>query len=236
MNLLLINASQLSGGNEATVTGRQHQHILKVLRKKVGDRIHVGVIDGDIFDASISALSSTDCTLLLGECQPAPAPLPCTLILAMPRPKMLRRVLQTVSAMGVKEIYLINSYRVEKSFWQTPFLEPQALKEQLILGLEQAKDTIMPTVHIRKLFKPFVEDELPAIIGDQEAWIAHPRVDGFCPNADKKSRIVAIGPEGGFIEYEVEKLIEAGCEAFSLGPRILRVENAVPVVLAKLFN
>jgi len=236
MNLLLISPDQLDHEHTVVVSGRQHQHILKVLRKKVGDRIQVGVIDGDIFDASISALSSTDCTLLLGEYQPAPAPLPCTLILAMPRPKMLRRVLQTVSAMGVKEIYLINSYRVEKSFWQTPFLDPKAIDEQLILGLEQAKDTLMPRVHIRKLFKPFVEDELPAIIGEQEAWLAHPRVDGFCPKADDTARVVAIGPEGGFIEYEVNKLIEAGCEAFSLGPRILRVENAVPVVLAKLFN
>ncbi len=197
--------------------------------------MQVGIINGDIYDAVIDKVDDDHCAIRLGESTPAPAPLPCTLILAMPRPKMLRRVLQTVSAMGVKDIYLINSYRVEKSFWQTPFLEPDALTEQLQLGLEQAKDTIMPTVHIKKLFKPFVEDELPSIIGKDEAWVAHPRVDGYCPAADNKRRTVVIGPEGGFIPYEVEKLQEAGCDAFSLGPRILRVENAVPVVLAKLF-
>ncbi|WP_178101944.1 16S rRNA (uracil(1498)-N(3))-methyltransferase, partial [Pseudomonas yangonensis] len=71
--------------------------------------------------------------------QPPPAKLPLTLILALPRPKMLKRVLQTVSAMGVPRLVLVNSYRVEKSFWQTPFLDPEALREQLILGLEQAR-------------------------------------------------------------------------------------------------
>ena len=87
---------------------------------------------------------------------------------------MLRRSLQTIAAMGVKTLYLINSSRVEKSFWQTPLLAPEALEEQLLLGLEQAKDTLMPEIHLRKLFKPFVEDELAEIIKGSQALVAHP--------------------------------------------------------------
>ena len=236
MNLLLISADQARTDQPITISGRQHQHIKKVLRKNEGDPLQIGIVDGDIYQATITRIDSDHTQVVLGEPSPAPAALPCTLIMAMPRPKMLRRVLQTVSAMGVKEIYLINSYKVEKSFWQTPFLEPDAVNEQLLLGLEQAKDTCMQTLHIKKLFKPFVEDELPGIIGNHKAYIAHPRVDGYCPNPSDEQQTVVIGPEGGFSDYEVDKLIEAGCTAFTLGPRILRVENAVPVILAKLFK
>ena len=83
---------------------------------------------------------------------------------------MLRRTLQSISSLGVKQIYLINSARVEKSFWQTPFLSDEALHNELALGLEQARDTVMPEIYQRKLFKPFVEDELSEIIGNSQAW------------------------------------------------------------------
>ncbi|WP_205883596.1 16S rRNA (uracil(1498)-N(3))-methyltransferase, partial [Pseudomonas viridiflava] len=86
-----------------------------------------------------------------------------TLLLPLPRPKMLRRVFQTVATMGVPKVILLNSYRVEKSFWQTPFLEPHAIREQLILGLEQARDSVLPEIVIEKRFKPFVEDRLPQL-------------------------------------------------------------------------
>ncbi len=87
---------------------------------------------------------------------------------------MLRRVLQTVAAMGVPKVVLVNSYRVEKSFWQTPFLEPEAIREQLILGLEQARDTVLPEIVIEKRFKPFVEDRLPAMTAGTLGLIGHP--------------------------------------------------------------
>src|SRR5690606_26111522 len=95
--------------------------------------------------------------------EPPPSPLPITLLLGLPRPKMLKRILQSATVLGVKNIYLINSYRVEKSYWQTPFLSEKAIREQLVLGLEQGCDTVLPQVHLVKRFKPFVEDELPNI-------------------------------------------------------------------------
>ena len=146
---------------------------------------------------------------------------------------MLKRILQTVSAMGVKELYLINSYRVDKSYWSTPILNQ--VEEQLKLGLEQAGDTIMPRVHLRKRFKPFVEDELPEIAKNTRSLVAHPYDAEQCSAPESIPTTLAIGPEGGFIEYEVDKLNQCGFKSVHIGERILRVENAVPVLLAKLF-
>ena len=183
----------------------------------------------------ITTLTDEHATISLELDVQPPKPLPITVILALPRPKMLRRVLQTIAAMGVKNVYLINSTRVEKSFWQSPFLQPQAIEEQLILGLEQAKDTILPSVHLRKLFKPFVEDELTDIVGGSTAIIAHPGAKKPCPINLNSQVTLAIGPEGGFIPYEVTKLSAIGFDPMHLGPRILRVETAVPALLGRLF-
>jgi RsmE family RNA methyltransferase len=167
--------------------------------------------------------------------QPPPAPLPITLLLALPRPKMLKRVLQSVSSLGVKQIYLLNSYRVDKSFWGSPLLTEEKLQEQLLLGLEQARDTIVPHVTLCPRFKPFVEDELPGIAAGTVAYVAHPGAEMACPHALEQKITLAIGPEGGFIPYEVKKLQECGLVPIHLGERILRVETAVPVLLSRLY-
>jgi len=148
---------------------------------------------------------------------------------------MLKRVLQTVSAMGVARLVLLNSYRVEKSFWQTPFLEPAAIREQLILGLEQARDTVLPDVTLEKRFKPFVEDRLPSLADGTLGLTGHPGEYPACPRAVDGPVTLAIGPEGGWIPYEVELLRLAGLQPVQLGERILRVETAVPALLARLF-
>ncbi|MDY3198950.1 MAG: 16S rRNA (uracil(1498)-N(3))-methyltransferase, partial [Pseudomonadaceae bacterium] len=166
--------------------------------------------------------------------QPPPPKLPLTLLLAMPRPKMFRRILQHCATLGVAQIVLLNSYRVEKSFWQTPFLQPDSIRENLLLGLEQARDTVLPELHIEKRFKPFVEDRLPELLGDSLGLVAHPGDYPPCPRAVDGAVTLAIGPEGGWIAYEVDKLIEAGLQPVQLGERILRVETAVTALVARL--
>ncbi len=234
MNLLLLKSDDLNG-NHARIKGRQLQQLINVQHSAVGDSIRAGEINGSMGSATILELNDSQALLEVDFNSPAPPPIPLTLILAMPRPKMLRRSLQTIAAMGVKQIYLINSYRVEKSFWQTPFLKPEAIEENFILGLEQSRDTQLPELHIRKRFKPFVEDELPEISKHSKNLLAHPLTESRCPIDIQQPTTLAIGPEGGFIPYEVEMLNTAGFETVHIGPRILRVETAVPALISRLF-
>jgi RsmE family RNA methyltransferase len=164
-----------------------------------------------------------------------PTALPLTLILALPRPKAIRRVLRTASSMGVKRIVLLNARRVEKSYWQSPYLEADAMNEQVLLGLEQARDTALPEIMVRPLFKPFVEDELPALIRETLPLIAHPAALEECPRNIGRAVTLAVGPEGGFIPYEVEKFVDSGFTPIRLGDRILSTEAIVPALLARLF-
>ncbi|MDO6441310.1 16S rRNA (uracil(1498)-N(3))-methyltransferase [Marinobacter sp. 2_MG-2023] len=236
MNLALLFDEDFVTRDRVILRGRRLEHIRAVIGVSTGDQLSVGRVNGQMGLGKVLRLTDSEAELIVTLDQQPPAPLPLTLLLAMPRPKMFRRILQTSATLGIKDIWLINSYKVEKSFWQTPWLSDENLRENLTLGLEQAKDTAMPSVHIRKLFKPFVEDELPALLNGKQALVAHPGTATPCPTHLDRPAALCIGPEGGFTPYEVGKLEDAGCQSVHLGPRILRVETAVPVLVSRLFD
>jgi RsmE family RNA methyltransferase len=235
VNLLLLEDQDFVAADRIHLSGRRLKHLNEVHRAEAGDSLRVGRLNGLMGRGQLLRLDGQEAELQVECDQPPPTKLPLTLLLALPRPKMLRRVLQTVSAMGVPRLILLNSYRVEKSFWQTPFLQPEAIREQLILGLEQARDTVLPEVVIEKRFKPFVEDRLGQLAAGSLGLIGHPGAYPDCPRAVEQPVTLAIGPEGGWIPYEVEKLQEVGLQPVQLGARILRVETAVTALLARLF-
>lgn len=235
MNLLLLDDTDFVAADRVLLRDRRLTHLHEVHRAESGDSLRVGRLGGLMGEGRLLKLERDEAELQVSFTHAPPAKLPLTLLLALPRPKMLRRVLQTVAAMGVPRLVLLNSYRVEKSFWQTPFLEAEAIREQLILGLEQARDTVLPEVVIEKRFKPFVEDRLPTLAAGSLGLIGHPGPWPACPRALDEPVTLAIGPEGGWIPYEVDKLREAGLAPVQLGERILRVETAVTALLARLF-
>ena len=235
MNLLLLEDADFVATDRAVLSGRRLKHLHEVHGAENGDTLRVGRLGGLMGRGTLLTLDAQHAELQVELDQPPPTKLPLTLLLALPRPKMLKRTLQTIAAMGVPRLVLLNSYRVEKSFWQTPFLTEEAIREQLILGLEQARDTLLPEVLIEKRFKPFVEDHLPAMVADTLGLVGHPGDFPACPRNVDQPVTLAIGPEGGWIPYEVEKLQEAGLQPVQLGERILRVETAVPALLARLF-
>jgi len=236
MNLLLLSPEQLTSETRARVQGRQLRHMLDVHGAGIGDSLRVGVVNGAIGSAVLTDLTDTDASLEITWQEDPPTPLPLILVLALPRPKMLRRIIQSCVAMGVKRLVIINSYRVDKSYWQTPWLGDEALAEQITLGLEQARDTLWPEIVQRKRFKPFVEDELAAMTEGTRRLIAHPGSATACPQGLTELVSLCIGPEGGFIPYEVNLILEQGFEVVHLGPRILRTETAVPAILGRLFD
>ncbi len=236
MNLLLLEPADRLDADRVILRDRRLKHLQEIHQATSGDTLRVGWVNGPMGEARITRLTADEAELrLIRLDQIAPAKLPVTLILALPRPKMLRRIFQSIASLGVPRLILLNSYRVEKSFWQTPFLEPAAIREQLLLGLEQARDTQLPEVHLERRFKPFVEDQLASLVTGTRGLVSHPGDYPACPRALNEPVTLAIGPEGGWIPYEVDKLQAGGLQPVQLGERILRVETAVTALLARLF-
>ena len=237
MNLLLLDEDDLGADGLARVRGRRARHVAGVLRAAPGDRISVGRLGGRVGSAEVLAVSDDEVVLRPALDADPPPPSPVSLLLALPRPKILRKVLQAVASMGVRRVVLVGSWRVEKSYFASPLLAPAAVAAELRLGLEQGKDTVAPEVLVRRHFKPFVEDELDAFFppGASHRLLAHPVAPAplAASAAALPGAVVAIGPEGGFTPYEAGTLERLGFAPFSMGPRPLRVDVAVPFAVAQ---
>jgi 16S rRNA (uracil1498-N3)-methyltransferase len=234
VNLLLIEPSEIVGHGLARVEGRKAQHLAKVLGKGVGDPVRVGELGGQLGKGTIERVEPTAAWVRYELEEDPPRESPVQLVLALPRPPMLRRILGHATALGVKRITLLHTARVEKSFWDSHSVQGPAIEQLLRLGLEQARDTVMPVVELRRRFLPFVEDELDAWAGQGRRLVAQPLHEAASPEHAAQPTTVVVGPEGGLVPFEVERLMERGFIPVSLGPRILRVETAVVALLARL--
>lgn len=210
------------------------KHLQQVLQVKVGDSVKVGIRQGQLAIATVISIQPQAITLAdIRLQQPPPTKLPLTVILALPRPKVLRRLLMDITAMGVEKLILVNSFRSEKSYWQSPLLA--RMNEFITEGLQQACDTVPLQVIMKKRLKPFIEDELPTLIHHKQAIVAHPYASQHINTIwqDNCHHILIIGAEGGWTEYEVALFKANGCEVAHINQRILRTENAVSVLCAK---
>lgn len=232
MNLLLVQPSEVAGA-EVVVAGRRAAHVRSVLRAKPGDRIRVGVVRESVGTAEV--VHSGDDELVLGNAEfesagPAPS---LRLIIALPRPKALRRLLQTAASFGVAHIDIVNAWRVSKSYWSSPSIESIALENELWLGCEQGRHVWLPSIATHRLLMPFIEGLSK---NDRETrLVAHPGAAKWLRDVRPSSSpaTLAIGPEGGWIDAELASLDEVGFEKISVSKAILRSEIALAAALAQ---
>jgi RsmE family RNA methyltransferase len=240
VNLILLVPDDFAPDGTVRLTGRRARHVHEVHRARVGDGLTVGRVDGPVGRGTVLSVERDEVRLSATFPEEPPPPTGIDLLLAMPRPKVLRRVLQSAASLGARRIVLVNAQRVEKSYFDTPFLEAAEVERNLVLGLEQARDTVMPEVLLRKLFRPFVEDELEALWPRATCarLLAHPAaargLEGCDVGKDRSPAVLAIGPEGGWISFELELLEAHAFCPFGLGSRILRVETAIPFAFGQV--
>lgn len=233
MNLLLFLDEDFIAPDRARLSGRRLAHAREVLGAKPGDALKVGRLGGRVGLGRVLRLDEDMLEMEVDLTEDPPSKLPLTLLLALPRPKVLDRCLQSAAALGVARIVLLNAWRVEKAYWTSPKLEEGHLRAQLVLGLEQARDTLLPELQLARLFVPFMEETLPTFATARKL-LAHPNADAACPRGLEGATILALGPEGGWIQSELDSFARAGFEAVSMGPRVLRTETALAALVGRL--
>jgi len=231
LNRVLFEADECQEADLLTLSDHRFQHLTRILKARLGDRIRIGMINGRAGYGEVINLTDEAVSLRLTLTECAPPRHPAMLILALPRPKMLRRVLRTCAEFGVSQIHLINSYRVEKSYWQSPLLKPDKVRSALLKGLERSGDTVLPEWHLHRRFRPFIEDCLPGLAGDRPIVMAHPTGETDLRGLPSGDFVLMVGPEGGFVPFEIELAKQAGAQLVTLERRVLSVDTAVPAAL-----
>jgi RsmE family RNA methyltransferase len=235
VNLLLLAPGEILDDGTALLTGRRHEHAREVLRVQAGETLRVGVRGGKCGTGEVLSEGAEGLRLRLTLDADPPPRAGVSLVLAIPRPKALKRVIPAVVSLGVDRVVLVNAARVEKSYFNSKVLDPACLDSLIDLGLEQARDTCPPRIEIRERFRPFVEDELDEWAGASVRVVLHPTACAGIPQVEtNRSVTLAIGPDGGWVPFEVDLLERCGFTPVSLGPRILRVEVAVSYALGRI--
>jgi 16S rRNA (uracil1498-N3)-methyltransferase len=228
VNLLLVEPAELA--TVVVVRDRRAEHLRTVLGVKPGTTVRAGVIGGQIGTADVLSDDGVAIELRLTLTEPPPAPLPIQLVLAVPRPKVLSRVVEAVAAFGIARLDLTNAWRVDKSYLSSPRLAPGALAAAARLGAEQGATTYLPPIALHARLMALLAD-LPQAA---TRLVAHPGAPLIETATLATPVTLALGPEGGWIAREVDTLVERGFQPVSLGTGILRVETAVAAALGQL--
>ena len=234
MNRILFEKGEISSG-VATFGGVRAEHVLKVLHGEVGQILKTGEVDGPIGTGEITAIENGLVTVRLTHNAEALAPW-VDLILAPPRPRVMKRLLPQLASLGVGRIVLVGAKKVEKDFWGATLLKEEIYRPLLIDGLMQAGTTALPTISTVRNFRKWLRDDLDGEFSTLNRIVAHPYGADSRPDCAEKSGrlLLAVGPEGGWTDEEVALLEEKGFARYSLGPRILRTDTAVVALLSRL--
>jgi RsmE family RNA methyltransferase len=236
VNLILIEPAELGHDNTARLTDSRATHLRHVLKVVPGDKIRIGLIDGNHGSAVVQDVAHDVIVLTCRLSEPAPAPPPVDLLLALPRPKVLRRLFAQCTALGVSRIMLTNAARVERDYFDTHVLTPACYRPLLIEGLQQARDTRLPLVSVHRQFRVLVEDLLDEWTAPATRVVAQPgraeRMHTLVQDARHSRVLLAVGPEGGWNDFELALLESRGFAPISMGMRPLRSDTACVALLA----
>lgn len=238
MNRLLLWPEECGPDGRVRLTGRRAEHVRSVLRAEAGDCLRAGIINGPGAQARILALHESHCELELhtDPAPPLPPPPATDLLLAMPRPKFLKRILPQLATLGVRRLFLTSATRVERFYFDTHLLRPEHYLPLVLEGLEQATDTRLPEIRIVRPLRRFLCEELAPQYAPGHRLLAHPGLRSAAAAIPPPGAplLIAIGPEGGWTDEEVDRFDALAFTRFSLGPRILRTDMACVALLTLL--
>lgn len=236
MNLILMETREVTASGEATLADGRATHLLQVLKVTPGQEIRVGLLDGPLGTATVATITESAVTLRCVFDRATPPRPRVDMLLAVPRPKVMRRLWAQLAALGVGQVILTNAERVERDYFDTHLLTEATYRPLLIEGLQQARDTRLPRVSIHRRFKALVEDDLDALFSGGTRIVADPgataSIHTVLGTSHDERILLAVGPEGGWNAFELRLLEDHGFHAVGMGARTLRVDTACVALLA----
>jgi len=252
MNLCILDSSDML--QSLSMKDRRTQHILKVLKKREGDRFRAGSSDGLIGWASLESKGEDNITLLFTPEHAAPPLRPVHLMLGTVRPIQAARIVKELTIIGVSGITFFPTELGEKSYTQSNFYTQKEYYTHAREGAEQAGNPRVPDIVVVWSLEKALErlEYIKTSGGAPQAEgkgpgshvskiVCHPDDSAISLSRtplEATPVILAIGTERGWTGHEVCQFQENGFALCSLGDRILKTETAsvvaATIVLARL--
>ena len=225
MNLILFNEpfEQI----RLEVDDPRAKHIRKVLRAQIGTKVFLGFVNGLRARAEVAALPEDGSVFLeVVGTEPAPKPLPITLLIVLPRPHTAKRIPFEAASLGTQRMYFFEAERGEPSYAQSSLWTSNEWQERLHLGVEQSFGTHVPEVatfpDLQTALSLLYEVPVRVALDNYEAAGS---LNATLPESAEQL-VLAFGPERGWSPNERDTLRNNGWKLAHLGPHVLRAETA----------
>ena len=226
MNLIPFEPAELTA--PLPRTDPRAEHILKTLRRQIGDTFDVGLVDGPIGKGTLAAISADALTLTF-TWGPPPAPAdPITLLLGLPRPQTARDILRDATTLGVGALHFVATERSDPNYAAATLWSSGEWRRHCLAGAAQAFATRLPAVTSNQT----LASALTALPGDSAQRLALDNYEATAPLSTcnllgDTSVVLALGPERGWGPADRAALRAHGFTLVHLGSRVLRSETAV---------
>lgn len=216
--------------NRALLIGRHADHLARVLRAQVGQEFDV-VANGVVRRARVLAVSEDRVEFELGEEIPSAASADLTLLLAIFKFDRMEWAIEKCTELGVTKVVPVIARRTDRHLASASVKRVARWRRIATQAAEQSRRTGIP-----EIASPLKLDDAVRASAELRITLAETEIEcrlrDLLGTRPSRQIVLAIGPEGGWTEDELETFSKQGWISASLGPTILRVETAAIAAVA----
>ncbi len=233
MNIVLFDPRETT--RPLPLNDERARHILRVLRREVGDTFDAGLIDGPRGRATLAAIDDEALHLSFTWSPPHDPPPPTILIIGLPRPQTARDILRDATTLGATALHFVATARSDSNYAASSLWKNREWRRHAIAGAAQAFDTHLPIVSWDQTLERAL-DALPSATHRfaLDSYGASTPLHALTLNDAPAPVALCLGPERGWDDRDRSVLRRHECEAVHLGQRVLRLETAVTASLTLL--
>jgi RsmE family RNA methyltransferase len=233
MNIILFETKP--EGGVIPLSDPRGQHILKILRSKVGDSLLMGVINGPYGTAQITRIDEEGVCVEWEPESESPPLFDVELLVAQVRPICMKRILREAVSLGVSRIRVTGADLAEKSYRDAHLWTRGEYVDYLIHGAQQAVSTRIPELILTRTLDDVELPETAVNVVLDPKYGEHP-LSSLELRESERPVVLAIGPERGWSEREMKLMKDRGFIHAGMGKRILRTETACTVGLGLILH
>lgn len=237
MNFIILEERERLDERLFRLSERKSNHILKILKSKLGDSLKAGLLDSSLGFAYIHAINKEKREVIV-EYKADNAKLSesrlsfIRVFSALQRPQTTKKMIQFCANCGIRDLFFFPAEKSELSYGHSSLWEEDNLREEILLGLEQGGRVFSPSIQILKnKFK--IKEHL---VGNKRYLLdfKSPYLDELEASLAKEEIVnIIIGPESGLREEDNKFFIDLGFQSISVSENILRSEIALVYFVAQ---
>jgi 16S rRNA (uracil1498-N3)-methyltransferase len=219
-------------GDTAAMVGSHADHLARVLRARVGQEFDI-VANGVIHSGRVSTIGEHRVEFELGQAiRSEAAPVDLALLLAIFKFDRMEWAIEKATELGVAQMIPVIAQRTDSHLAAAAEKRVERWRRIAIQASEQSRRVAVPEIALPTKLRDAIRpaDSMKIVLSESEELASLREI--LTEHENSKQLFLAIGPEGGWTQDELDLFQKRGWISVSLGPTILRAETATIAAVA----